>query len=209
MSSKKNSKPKNIVRKDEKISSVIEIKEKDNKIIYVLILIIAILIALLVFFAFFKECKNNCDNCEKSTIEIEVDPKYQLVNYAGFTFKMPLDWNFVGDDSNNISNKEEKLFINFELINYDYNTFISDEIQRAFLESFQTSDNIKIDNTQKQDNYYLYEGSFNSYNYLVVALGNDKKTVLVKTKFVDKIAFDELKNDVIDFVISSISKDEG
>ncbi len=209
MSSKKNNKPKNIIKRDEKISSVIEVKEKDNKIVYILILIIAILLSLLIYYIFFNNSNKNCDNCEKSTIEIEVDPKYQLVNYVGFTFKMPLEWDFVGDESYNISNKDEKLFISFETISNDYNTFISDEIQKSFLESIQTSDNIKIEQIKKQDNYSLYEGIYNNYNYLIVALGNEKKTVLIKTQFVDKLAFDELKNSVIDFAISSITKDEG
>ena len=58
------------------------------------------------------------------------------------------------------------------------------------------------------DNYYLYEGSYNNYNYMIVAIGNDKKTVLVKAQFIDKVTFDKLKNDVIDFSLTGITKSD-
>lgn len=209
MSSKKNNKPKNVVKKDEKISSVIEVKEKDNKIVYVLILVVAILASFLVYFAFFNKCSDNCEKCENSTIEIEVEPNYQLVNYVGFKFKMPLDWDFVGDLSYTISDKDESIFISFDSINYDFESFTSDEIQKNFLESLQTSDNIKIDKSTKQDDYYLYEGTFNNYNFLIIAIGDSKKIVLVKTQFVDKVAYEKLKDNVIEFAKSGIQKAEG
>ena len=210
MSSKKKKNPKNEIINDKKISSVIEVKEKDNKIVYVLILLIAILLGLLIFFAIFnkKECEE-CKKCDDSPIEIEVEPKYQLINFAGFRFKMPLNWDFVSDNSTyTISDNESKIFISFEEIKEDYEIFSSTDYQLNFLEKIQTSDNIKIDKSEKLDKYYLYEGKYNDYNYLIIAVGNDKKTVLVKTQFIDKLSFDNEKNNIIEFVLTSIKKSE-
>ncbi len=209
--SKKNIKTKNnrITKKDEKISSVIEIKEKDNKCIYVLILIIAILLSLLIYFIFFNKCENKKEKCENQTIEVEVDPKYQLVNYYGFVFKMPLEWDFVKDSNeNSISNKEESIYISFDLVDIGYDTFISNEYQTNFLEKLQTSDNIKIDNSKSQDNYYTFEGTFNNYKYLIIAIGNESKTILVKTQFIDNVTFDNMKNNIIDFAINRFEKSD-
>ena len=211
--SKTKKKSNNTIKKDNKISSVIEVKEKDNKIIYIFIIIIAILLSLLAYFIFFKECnsecKLDCTKCDNPVVEIQVDPKYQLINYSGFRFKMPLDWDFIDDNNDyTISNKENNIFISFEKIDEDFELFTSNEYQINYLEKVQTSDNIKIDQSKKEDNYYMLEGKYNDYNYLIIAIGNDKKTVLVKTQFIDKLTYDDKKNDIIDFVLTSITKSE-
>ena len=207
--SKKTKKSNNTIKKDEKISSVIEVKEKDNKLIYIFILIIAILLSLLVYFMFFKECKIDCSKCNNPVVEIEVDPKYQLINYFGYNFKMPLDWDFVDDNTDyTISDTDNTIFISFEKIDEDFEIFTSNEYQINYLEKIQTSDNIKIDQSKKIDNYYLFEGKYNDYNYLMIAIGNEKKTVIVKTQFIDKLTYDNKKNYVMKFVLSSIKKSD-
>ena len=210
MSSKKNTKKKEnkvTVKKDQKISSVIEVKEKDNKLVYVLFIVVAILLSLLIYFIFFKDCKKKSDDCKTPTIEIEVEPKYQLVNYSGFKFKMPLNWDFADDNNDyTIADNNETIFITFDKVDIEYETFTSNEYQDNYLEQLQTSDNIKIDNSKKEDNYTIYEGSFNNYAYLIVAIGNDSKTILVKTQFIDKITYNDHKNDIIEFATSSIEK---
>ena len=198
---------KDTIQKDEKVSSVIEVKEKDSKIVYVLFIVIIVLLSILIYFIFFNKCEESCVNCKVSPIEIEVEPKYQLFNYSGFKFKMPLDWDFVNENIN-ISNKEETIFITFNVEDIEYDTFISNEYQTRFLEKLQTSDNIKIDITKNLNNYYVFEGNLNNYNYLIVALGNDKKTILVKTQFIDKVTFDKMKDSIIDFATSSIEISE-
>ena len=195
------------IKKDDKISSVIEVKEKDNKIVYILIIIIAILASLLIYYMFFNKCKKECVNCKVSPIEIEVEPKYQVFNYFGFKFKMPLEWDFVNENIN-ISNEEESIFISFNVLDTEYEIFKSNEYQIRFLEEIQTSDNIKIVNSKNQGDYYIFEGTLNNYDYLIVALGNDKKTVLVKTQFVDKVTYDKMKDRIIEFALSSIEKSE-
>lgn len=207
--SSKNNKSKKTITKDEKISSVIEVKEKDNKMTYILLIIIAILVSLLVYFLFIKECKTDCEECTNSVIEIEVEPKYQLINYSGFRFKMPLNWDFVSENNEyKLSNTEGNLFISFEELLEDFEVFKSNEYQINYLEKIQTSDNIKIDNSKNLDNYYLLEGKYNDYNYLIIAIGNSKKTILVKTQFIDKVTYDKEKDSIIDFVLTSLKKDE-
>ena len=210
MSSKKSTKKKNnneTIKKDEKISSVVEIKEKDNKSVYILIIVIAVLASFLVYYMFFNKCSKSCDNCSNTPNENEEDPKYQWFNYSGFKFKMPLDWGFVNENIN-ISNKEESIFISFSVIDEEYEIFTSNEYQTRFLEELQTSDNIRIDNTKKQEEYIVYEGVLNNYDYLIVALGNDTKTILVKTQFIDKVTFNKMKKTIIEFAKSSIEKSE-
>lgn len=207
--SSKNSKNNKVIKKDEKISSVIEIKEKDNKILYILVIIIVLLLSLLLYYMFFKDCKEKEDSCTVPAVDTKCEPDYQLINYAGFRFKMPLDWDFV-DSANNytISDNNEKIFISFEIEDIEYDSFVSNENQNKFLEKIQTSDNIKIDQSSKNDNYYLYDGTYNNYNYQIIAIGNDKLTILVKTQFIDKVTYDNLKNNVLEFAISGIKKSE-
>ena len=54
--------------------------------------------------------------------------------------------------------------------------------------------------------YYLMEGSKDSYTYMVVVVGNASKTVLVSVQFEDNISFNDNKENVINFAISSIKK---
>ena len=190
------------------VSSVVEKEKKPNsKIIIILSVIILILVCVIIFLIKSNDTDDDSLQCSSVSIkEVEVDPKYQLINFNGLRFKMPLDWNFVSNDSKyEIADEEEKLFIIFDTYNLGYEDFSTSEIQRFFLEQLQTSGDIKIDNSEEKENkYYLYEGSYNSYDYLIVAIGNKDKTVLVKTQFRDKISYSELKNKVIDFVLSAI-----
>ena len=179
------------------------IEEKNSKIVYILFIIIALLSSLLLYFIFFN--KNNIE-CEKCSNIIEEEPKYQLINYSNFIFEMPIEWNFVEDY--NISNSNKSIFINIKSLDEDYNEFISNEYQISFLEEIQTSDDIKISNLKKEDNYYLYEGFYNDYRYLIIAIGNDDKTILIKTQFIDEVTYRKEKAKVFDFSLSGIKKSE-
>lgn len=178
------------------------IEEKNSKIVYILFIIIVILSGLLLYFIFFN--KNNIE-CEKCSEVIE-EPKYQLINYSNFVFEMPVEWNFVEDY--NISNSNKSIFINIKSLDEDYNSFIENEYQISFLEELQTSDNIKISSSKKEDNYYIYEGFYNDYRYLIIAIGNDTKTLLIKTQFIDEVSYRKEKKNVLDFSLSSIKKSE-
>jgi hypothetical protein len=201
---------KDNTNKDVLVSSIIEKKEKNKPIIYILSIITIVLIIILLYTIF---TKNNCDEelqCSSVTNkEIEVEPKYQLINYNGFRFKMPLNWDFINNDNKyEIADKDDKLYIFFNIENVDFNLFISNEYQRQFLELIQTSGDIKINlNKVKEESekkYYLYEGAYKDYDDLIVAVGNKEKTILINAKFIDKISYNELKEEVINFAFTAI-----
>ena len=194
------------------VSTVID-KEKKNdskKIIWILLGIIFVLIFALIFVIIDKENSNDKLKCSSVTIkEVEVDPKYQLINYNGFRFKMPLDWNFVSvDNKYEIVDNDEKLIIELASIDVGYELFSSSEYQKDFLEYIQTIDNIKIDSAKEvvreDKKYYYYEGTNNSYDYLIVAIGNKDKIILVNVKFRDKLALNDLDDTVVDFSLSAL-----
>ena len=176
--------------------------EKGNKTIYILFIIIAILISLLLYFIFLNKDKRECDKCN---VPIENQDKYlyQLINYSNFSFKMPIDWKFVDDsDEYGITNTDNSIFISFEVIDTSFSTFASDDFQISYLENIQTNNNIKINQLKKFENYYLYEGTFNDYDYLIIGKGNEKRTILIKTTFLDKVSYNKHKDNVIAFALS-------
>ena len=180
-------------------------QEKNSGLIFFLIVLIVILSILLCYFAFFK--RNNVEvECSSVSIkEVEVEPKHQYINYQGFKFKMPLDWDFVSKDNNyEISNKEENLFISLNSLPISYEEFLTSTYQNIFLEEIQTSGNIKIENSVNEKNYYLMEGTNNSYKYMIVVIGNENKVVLVNTQFVDMVSYDKMKKSIIDFSLSAL-----
>ena len=148
-SNNKKNKTNNNIKKDEIISSVVEMKPKDNRIVYCLCLVIIILISLLIYFIFINTSKTKCE-CDPIEKEVEVLPKHQLINFQGFKFQMPLDWSFVGkENSYEISNTDENLFIVLDSLDEDYEVFKTDTYQKLFLEKIQTSSNTKIEHTNK------------------------------------------------------------
>ncbi len=186
-------------------------KSSNKKIFIGLIIVIIILLSVVSYLLIFKKDKE-CPKCSAVTIkEVEVDPKHQFINYQGFKFRMSLDWDFVISDKDyTISNKEENLVINLTSLDIDYTTFISSLYQKEYLEKIQTSDNIIINKSSKENkdgvDYYIMEGTYNSYNYLIIAIGNDKKTILINTQFLNKVSYDKLKSSVVDFAISPLKK---
>lgn len=203
MSSKKN--------KDVIVSSVIE-KEKKNNYYLVgsLIIIIMILSSFCIYFLFFRTCEND-EKCEEVIVK-EIEVKYQLINYRGFKFVMPLDWDFVSNsDDYLIANSDNNLLISFDSVSMDYDSFLTDVYQKSFLENIQLLNNFKVEKTSqgaKEDiSYYLYEGTKESYNYMIVAIGNEYKTILVEAQFQDNVSYNKNKESIIDFAISSLKKD--
>ena len=208
--SKKNNKKSNNINKnieDKLLKSDIVI-EKSNKKLIIGLIITSILLIIVNMVYLFKPEKE-CPVCEKAEIiEVEVEPKYQYINYDGFKFKMPLTWDFVKDSNKyEITNEEENLFINLYSIDISYDVFISSDFQKSYLEEVQTSSDTIINKSKeyiKDDiNYYLFEGTYNKYNYQIIAVGNDKKVVLVNVQYVNKVAYKDLKDSVLDFSLSA------
>ena len=210
MSTKKNTKKTETNKPVEDIleSSVItsqKINRKNNIIISLLLIIIIILCFVIVFVAFNKKCSNTV-KC-RSNAPVDKNIQYQYINYNGYRFSMPLDWNFISDENTyEISDEKETIYITLSSIDVSYEEFIAEEYQKTFLEEFQTSNNITINKSYKgQSNkidYYLLEGTLNSYNYCVVVIGDEEKVVLTSTQFVDKLTFTKMKQSVIDFAVS-------
>lgn len=184
-------------------------KSSTKKIFVFLIVIIVLLVSLVCYFIFFKKT-SECPKCSAVTIkEVEVASKHQYINYQGFKFKMSLDWDFVVAENNyTISNKEENLVLNLTTLNVDYTSFTSSLYQKNYLEELQTSDNITINSSNKEKrndvDYYIMEGTYNNYNYVIIAIGDDKKTILINAQFLNKVSYDKLKPSVIDFAISPL-----
>ena len=91
------------------------IENNNRKLIYILCVFIVVLLGTSIYGLFIKKCEE-CPMCSAVSIkEVEVPPTYQVANYQGTAFKMPLDWNFVDQkDKYAITNKEENIFINIE-----------------------------------------------------------------------------------------------
>ena len=192
-----------------KIKKELNLNESDNKrkkfLVIPFILIIVLLLILIIILLINRKDNNlKCDAPIEKEIIKEKEPTYQLINYQGFKFKMPLDWSFVGHNNNyEISNDDESLYITLDYIEEDYSIFITDEYQKRFLENIQTSSNTRIELSKYNDKYYYYEGLNNEYNYLIIAIGNNEKVILIKAQFINKLSFDKLKQGVIDFSISN------
>lgn len=185
----------------------------DNKklIIKLLSSIIVILIIVLLCVIFLDEekeciCVEQDPNVEIKYIEKE--PTIQYINYLGYRFSMPLDWNFEGDDQDyKFINGEETIYVSISNIDtVDYETFVSDDYQKIYLEELQTNYDISInrkeEKTQNEKNYYLMEGVNNSYEYMIIVTKNDNGIFLIETQFENNSIYNNKKQEVIDFALS-------
>lgn len=200
MSNKNKTKKEDVI-----VSSVIEKEKKDHKNLVIILLVLVILVLLLVlsYFVFFKEEKASGKCSDVEIKEVEVEPKYQYINYQGFKLKMPLEWDFVSlDNVYEISDSDSKIHIELDYLEEDYNKFIEKDYQKTYLEELQTSDDITINSSEEKDNYYIFEGTKDSYDYILVAVGNENKTILVNAIFQDKVSYNNYSKDVIKFATS-------
>ena len=108
-------------------------------------------------------------------------------------------------DDYEISNKDENIFISLESIGVSYDEFVSDTYLKQYLEDIQTSGNIKIEKSLNKEkdkkDYYLLEGTNNSYIYVITVIGNDEKVILIKTQYIDNVSYEKLKDVVVDFLL--------
>lgn len=202
----------NVIIVEEKL----EAKQKKNIILpIILIVIILILLAVICYFLFFKEEKK-CDecNCPKPEIKyIEKEPTIQYINFNGYRFSMPLDWMFEGDTSEyKFINKEENMYILIsDLTEVNYETFISEEYQKVYLEKLQTDYDIAINKSiEKEKNdveYYLMEGTYNSYDYIIIVTEKEDGIFLTEAQFENNSVYTSKKQEVIDFAISYSEND--
>lgn len=206
MSSKNTKKSNDIKKTDVLESSVITKKKNDaSTIIYSLIAVIVALI-LVILFLLNNKCSQN-DKC-RSVAPIEKELQYQLINYNGYIFRMPLDWSFISDSNNyEITNSKETMYMTLNTIKVSYDEFVTAEFQHDYLEKLQTENNIKISKSSSGETanvkYYFLDGTYNSYNYCVVVVGDEDSVVLISTEFIDKLTYTNLKQNIIDFAVSA------
>lgn len=221
---------KEIVEKiEEKDIEIVEKKEEINvnteqnkkiKFMAILSLSMIILGIILGYFLFYKEeikCKvcNECEKCAEPTIEyIEKEPTTQLINFKGYRFLMPIDWNFEGNtDDYKFINEEENLYASIaKLDNIEYETFITKDYQNTYLEKLQTAYNIEIIKKYEEEKdeikYYVLEGTFESYQYMIVVTKNDTGIFMTEAQFKNNSVLTAKKQEVIDFTLSSNKNDE-
>ena len=209
---------KEIVNKEEKgifnenLSMEKNKKSKKGLVTIILLILIIILLAMtLVYLLIFKEEKKCevCEKCPEPEVEIvEKEPTYQYINFDGYRFKIPLDWNFEGDSSNyRFINEEENVYVLISnLDTVSYSTFVSEEYQNVYQEKLQTDFNISISNGEEKslDNkyYYLIEGTYESYKYIVVVTENSNGIFLTEAQFENNSVYTNKKQEVIDFSLS-------
>lgn len=189
-----------------------ENKPKSNKAVVIIMLVIILgLLGGLSYFVFFKEEKECevCKKCPKPEPEIiEKEPTVQYINFSGYRFEMPLDWNFEGDSEDyKFTNEKENIYVLIsKLDDITYSTFISEEYQKIYVEKLQSDYDIFINNKEekKKDNknYYIMEGTFESYNYIIIVTENEDGIFLTEAQFESNSVYTNKKQEVIDFAIS-------
>lgn len=197
-------------------------KNKDNKIFIIIILSVVtiILLSVVLYFIFFKEEKK-CEvcNCPKPETKVEIqyvekEPTIQYINFLGYRFSMPLDWNFEGDGQEyKFINGEENVYVLISSVDsIDYDTFVSSDYQKVYLEELQTSYDISInrkeEKTKEEINYYLMEGLYDSYDYMIIVTKTDEGIFLTEAQFENNSVYTNKKQEVIDFALSYLKNNK-
>jgi hypothetical protein len=195
---------------------------KDNKVSIIIILsvITLILLCLVLYFIFFEEEKK-CDacNCPEPETKVEVqyvekEPTVQYINFLGYRFSMPLDWNFEGEGQEyKFINGEENVYVVISSIDsIDYDTFVSADYQKVYLEELQTSSDISInrkeEKVKEEINYYIMEGLYDSYDYMIIVTKTDEGIFLTEAQFENNSVYTNKKQEVIDFALSYLKNNK-
>lgn len=192
-------------------------KKTNIILIFVLLFIIVVLAIFLCYFLFVKKDKE-CEVClkcpEQEVKVIEKNPTVQYINFDGYRFSIPLDWNFEGDTSDyKFTNKNESIYVlisNLDTISYS--TFVSSEYQKVYLERLQSDYDIFITNSNEKvkdkDKYYLMEGTYESYAYIIVVTENNNGIFLTEAQFKNNSVYNSKKREVIDFALSYMKNDK-
>ena len=202
MSSKKS------IEKEDVLETSVIVKEKNNnKTIYILSIVIGILCLFIVFMFFTNSSYCEKSNC-RSELPMEKQLNYQYINYNGNRFKMSLDWKFISDKNlYEISNKKETMYMTLSALDVPYDIFKSSVYQKEYLQKLQTEKNITIDKTSSNESngvkYYTMDGTYNSYNYYVVVIGDSDSVTIISAQFIDKLTYTNMKQQVIDFATSA------
>ena len=178
------------------------------KILSSIIIILIILLLCSILLRKEKECICIKEDPEVEIKYIEKEPTVQYINYLGYRFSIPLDWDFEGDGQEyKFINKEENIYISISNIDtIDYETFVSNDYQKVYLEELQTNNDISINRkeeiSKEEIKYYLMEGVNNSYEYMIIVTKKDNGIFLIESQFENNSIYNNKKQEVIDFALS-------
>ena len=205
---KKNKKIINSIEKEDFLGLKINNKKTLIFIIIIIILLLVLSFVLNVYLLFFRENKV-VDNCPKCEEQKEVIVKEKYINYNGYNFMIPEEWNFVSsDNSYKLSNKNNNLEIELLSDETNYEDFKNEEVLKPYLQDLQVEMNISKVNskeiTENEKTYYFIEGKKDSYLYNRVILPCDSGMIMIDVLYENQKSYNNLKNDVINFATSYV-----
>ena len=207
-----------MAKKNKKIISSIEkenflgLKINNKKTVIFLFVIIMLLLGLsLVFNVYLLFFRNNkvIEKCTKCQEQKEVVVKEKYINYNGYNFMIPYEWNFVSsDNSYKLSNKDHNLEIELLLDETNYEEFKKEDKLKQYIQDLQVKKNIsKVNHKEMSENdktYYFIEGKKDSYLYNRVILPCDNGMIMIDVLYENQKAYNNLKKDVISFATSYV-----
>lgn len=201
-----------IVSEENIVEQVKEEKPIKNNCKIIIFALIIVLILFIISFSlmiyFMNDRSSTIPKCEENIKYVEKEPSFQYINFNGYIFKMPIDWNFINNSSDYLFiNKAEDIFVQIEYSkDLEFETFISDEYQKEYLELLKSDENIFINNrvlkTKNDINYYSMEGTYDNYNYMIVVVPNVEGIFTIKAEFKDNNAYNNKKSEIIEFALS-------
>ncbi len=205
---KKNKKIINSIEKEDFLGLKINNKKTLIFIIIIIILLLVLSFVLNIYLLFFRENKV-VDNCPKCEEQKEVIVKEKYINYNGYNFMIPEEWNFVSsDNSYKLSNKDNNLEIELLSDETNYEDFKNEEVLKPYLQDLQVEMNISKVNskeiTENDNTYYFIEGKKDSYLYNRVILPCDSGMIMIDVLYENQKSYNNLKNDVINFATSYV-----
>ena len=159
-------------------------------------------IILNIYELFYK--KVECEVCEEPK---EIIVTEQIINYNGYTFKIPEDWNFTTSSNEyKLSNNKKTLEIELTKDEITYDELLDDETLKNYLQELTIAKNIKItrneEKSEEELKYYYIEGQKESYTYTRIMLIVNDGIINVDTIYEDQNTYNTLKNDVLKFALS-------
>ena len=171
----------------------------------VLVVILIFSLILNIYELFIK--KVECEVCEEPQKPTEIIVTEQIINYNGYTFKIPEDWNFTSiDNEYKLSNNLKTIEIELSKEEITYEDLIVDETLKNYLQTLTIDKNIKItrneEKTEEEQKYYYIEGTKDSYTYTRIILITNDGIINVDTLYEDQNTYNNLKNEVLKFALS-------
>ena len=205
---KKNKKIINSIEKENFLGLKLNNKKTLMFLVIIVLLLLGFSLILNVYLLFFRE-NRVIDKCSKCEEQKEVVVKEKYINYNGYNFMIPNEWNFVSsDNSYKLSNKDNNLDIELLIDETSYEDFKNEEKLKQYLQDLQVKKNIsKISNKEMSENektYYFIEGKKDSYLYNRVILPCDNGMIMIDVLYENQKAYNNLKKDVINFATSYV-----